>query len=204
MINFKTVNRFHQSGRSMIEMLGVLAIIGVLSVGGIAGYSKAMMKSKTNSTVETMLTIAANVRTLTLRTKNYDNLEKVAIKMKAVPDKILSADKKSLGINDFGGSIGLGAFYNQSFYISMNGLPKEVCVDIAAKDFGNALIYAGTDNFAASTLDTLKTTKLKLANPQCSSSSPYYCLKKIMPPSTAAQACNCSATGGCSVALIMF
>ena len=29
-------------GRSMIEMLGVLAIISVLSVGGIAGYSKAM------------------------------------------------------------------------------------------------------------------------------------------------------------------
>ena len=29
-------------GRSMIEMLGVLAIIGVLSVGGIQGYSKAM------------------------------------------------------------------------------------------------------------------------------------------------------------------
>ncbi len=28
----------------MIEMLGVLAIIGVLSVGGIAGYSKAMEK----------------------------------------------------------------------------------------------------------------------------------------------------------------
>lgn len=31
-----------EKGRSMIEMLGVLAIIGVLSVGGIAGYSKAM------------------------------------------------------------------------------------------------------------------------------------------------------------------
>ena len=27
----------HESGRSMIEMLGVLAIIGVLSVGGIQG-----------------------------------------------------------------------------------------------------------------------------------------------------------------------
>ena len=35
-------------GRSMVEMLGVLAIIGVLSVGGIAGYSKAMMKYKLN------------------------------------------------------------------------------------------------------------------------------------------------------------
>ena len=31
-----------QCGRSMIEMLGVLAIIAVLSVGGIAGYGKAM------------------------------------------------------------------------------------------------------------------------------------------------------------------
>ena len=35
-------------GRSMVEMLGVLAIIGVLSVGAIAGYSKAMFKYKLN------------------------------------------------------------------------------------------------------------------------------------------------------------
>ena len=42
----------YQLGRSMIEMLGVLAIIGVLSVGGIAGYSKAMEKFKINKTVE--------------------------------------------------------------------------------------------------------------------------------------------------------
>lgn len=37
-----------ENGRSMIEMLGVLAIIGVLSVSGIAGYSKAMEKFKRN------------------------------------------------------------------------------------------------------------------------------------------------------------
>lgn len=35
-------NIITQCGRSMIEMLGVLAIIGVLSVGGIQGFSKAM------------------------------------------------------------------------------------------------------------------------------------------------------------------
>ena len=40
------------AGRSMIEMLGVLAIVGVLSVGGIAGYSKAMEKFKVNKTIE--------------------------------------------------------------------------------------------------------------------------------------------------------
>ncbi len=40
------------AGRSMVEMLGVLAIVGVLSVGAIAGYSKAMTKYKLNKAIE--------------------------------------------------------------------------------------------------------------------------------------------------------
>ncbi len=41
-----------QSGRSMVEMLGVLAIIGVLSVGGIAGYKTAMERHITNQVLQ--------------------------------------------------------------------------------------------------------------------------------------------------------
>ena len=41
-----------QSGRSMIEMLGVLAIIGVLSVGGIAGYSLSMRRHRANGVAD--------------------------------------------------------------------------------------------------------------------------------------------------------
>lgn len=37
-----------ERGRSMVEMLGVLAIIGVLSIGGILGYSAAMDRHKAN------------------------------------------------------------------------------------------------------------------------------------------------------------
>lgn len=37
-----------QAGRSMVEMLGVLAVIGVLSVAGIAGYTTAMNKYRAN------------------------------------------------------------------------------------------------------------------------------------------------------------
>ena len=44
--------KFNELGRSMVEMLGVLAIIGVLSVGAIAGYSKAMTKYKLNKQAE--------------------------------------------------------------------------------------------------------------------------------------------------------
>lgn len=41
----------YESGRSMVEMLGTLAIIGVLSIGGIAGYSYGMDKYRANTTM---------------------------------------------------------------------------------------------------------------------------------------------------------
>ena len=41
----------NEFGRSMVEMLGVLAIIGVLSVGGITGYRNAMDRYKANKLI---------------------------------------------------------------------------------------------------------------------------------------------------------
>ena len=60
----KTLYKNEQSGRSMVEMLGVLAIIGVLSVGGIAGYSKAMAKFKLTKAMDQVSTTVTNIRTL--------------------------------------------------------------------------------------------------------------------------------------------
>lgn len=40
----------NETGRSMVEMLGVLAIIGVLSIGGVAGYVLAMHRHMANET----------------------------------------------------------------------------------------------------------------------------------------------------------
>lgn len=51
-------------GRSMIEMLGVLAIIGVLSVGGIAGYSKAMLMWHSNLQRHALASLIANAISL--------------------------------------------------------------------------------------------------------------------------------------------
>ena len=53
-MNFKK----SQSGRSMVEMLGVLAIIGVLSVGGIAGYSLSMRRHRANGVVDLVSKLA--------------------------------------------------------------------------------------------------------------------------------------------------
>jgi type II secretory pathway pseudopilin PulG len=49
-MNFKKLKS--ESGRSMVEMLGVLAIIGVLSVGGIAGYSLSMRRHRANGVID--------------------------------------------------------------------------------------------------------------------------------------------------------
>ena len=62
-------------GRSMIEMLGVLAIIAVLSVGGIAGYSKAMHKWKVNKTIDLVTTIYSNTATTFASSRKEDYLE---------------------------------------------------------------------------------------------------------------------------------
>ena len=43
--------RIFESGRSLVEMLGVLAVIGVLSVGAIAGYRRAIDSQKASATI---------------------------------------------------------------------------------------------------------------------------------------------------------
>ena len=66
-----------QNGRSMVEMLGVLAIIGVLSVGAIAGYQKAMFKHKINKTIQEISLLFQSL--VELDTKNIgENVEIVS------------------------------------------------------------------------------------------------------------------------------
>ena len=60
-------NNKYESGRSMVEMLGTLAIIGVLSIGGIAGYSYGMDKYRCNQTINDIMLMGVDVITQTSR-----------------------------------------------------------------------------------------------------------------------------------------
>jgi len=139
--------KVQQNGRSMIEMLGVLAIIGVLSVGGIAGYSKAMMKYRINKTIEQITLIAGNVRTFFSSQNNYADLSiNVIKKAKLVPDEMWNEDKTSV-VNVFG-----GAFYvhpipvtgqNKKYFgISIYKIPQEACIELATYDWSVVSAYA--------------------------------------------------------------
>ena len=136
-----------QCGRSMIEMLGVLAIIGVLSVGGIAGYSKAMMKFKINKTIQQISEIATNIRTLYAQQNDYDGLNATtATQMGAIPDDLKTSTNRYGSIhitNVFGGELFVygygektGSHNGELFAIGLTGLPKEACVALTTADWG--------------------------------------------------------------------
>lgn len=141
--------RTTQSGRSMIEMLGVLAIIGVLSVGGIAGYSKAMTKYKTNKVKDQVSTIVANIRTLYGQQLSYSGLNnQTAIPMDVIPEEMIVKDGNGKLVNAFNGSVFIGSGSigasvtgvkndQKAFVIEYNGLPRAACVDLATGDWGS-------------------------------------------------------------------
>lgn len=143
--------KINQSGRSMIEMLGVLAIIGVLSVGGIAGYSKAMAKYRTNKVVEQVSMLITNVRTMYAQQQTYVNLDNdLAVEMGVVPEELIVVDgngKVAEGTplrNIFGGRVfidassvdGKDASDKNAFVVTFYGMSRDACIAISTSDWG--------------------------------------------------------------------
>ena len=105
------------TGRSMVEMLGTLAIMGVLSIGGIAGYRYAMDKSRANETIDEL-----NKRAFVYATQVLNN-------------EIQSGEPLSNG--EFGDKTALGydveankSYYPDEFEVTLSNYPSEVCRDI--------------------------------------------------------------------------
>ncbi|MBE6463284.1 MAG: hypothetical protein E7005_05975 [Alphaproteobacteria bacterium] len=154
--------RVNEQGRSMIEMLGVLAIVGVLSVGGIAGYSKAMNKFKTNKVIDQINMISTNIRTLYSSQRNYNGLNnQLAKKAGAVSGDMFSSESNDTITNAFQGKITIltGNHNGQedaAYIIGFDGLPKAACVAAATTDWGGdvgsgfaAMIVSGTGDGSA-------------------------------------------------------
>lgn len=134
----------NESGRSMVEMLGVLAIVGVLSIGGIAGYSKAMAKYKINKTLDQLSMIITNVRTAFGNQSSYEGLTTAnAITYQLVGNDLSLGTADTL-TNAFNGSVTIEAVcgdgddsdYCPSFAITYTNLEKVACGTIASSDWG--------------------------------------------------------------------
>ena len=123
-------------GRSMIEMLGVLAIIGVLSVGGIAGYSKAMETYKINKLKQAITEIVTNTRTL-YASQNPQNKYQSLNKDTAKDAGILTDEMQSI-LRESGDLYISGNYYNsyKTFLIELSWISEKECVALATADWG--------------------------------------------------------------------
>lgn len=169
----KILSRNDQSGRSMVEMLGVLAIIGVLSVGGISGYSKAMAKFKLTKAQDQISMLLMNIRTTFATSPSYAGLtSENAIAYNIAPSDMFVGNATSATElqNAFGGrtyvfscdaaestyACGTDASATkieseQYFSITLDHLGREVCVSLATSDWGtdgliSVQVKGGTDD----------------------------------------------------------
>ena len=132
---------YTQSGRSMVEMLGVLAIIGVLSVGAIAGYSKAMMKYKLNKQAEQISSILDYVNIhldefKRSKTTISTNMIPTLTKLDVIPKEMIRKNTSSKIYDIFGTAIGLQNYninnvdYVFEFRLFINKGQKESCMNL--------------------------------------------------------------------------
>lgn len=156
--------RVNEQGRSMIEMLGVLAIVGVLSVGGIAGYSKAMNKFKTNKAIDQINMVATNVRTLYSSQRTYDGLNnKLAKTVGLIPSEMYDNASDSTITNAFSGSFKIKPAGNNTdgdkaaFTIAIDNVPETSCISIITtewgSDSGSGLVAMRVDSSNSASVD---------------------------------------------------
>lgn len=142
-----------QAGRSMVEMLGVLAIIGVLSVGGISGYSKAMAKFKLTKAQDQITMLLMNIRTAYATSPSYDGLtSKVATSFNIAPSDMVTDSAAGTMNGAFGGAVTVGACDENNapcatvqagantasyFFITMADLGREACLSLSTSDWGS-------------------------------------------------------------------
>ena len=114
-----------ECGRSMVEMLGTLAIIGVLFIGGIAGYSYGMDKYRANQTVNDVMLRAVDVMTQLSQGKDPD-LEPEWGTKGTVYDMIEIQDTT-----------------NNTWGIVVDGVPSRVCQMVGDALKNQATVYVG-------------------------------------------------------------
>ena len=123
-----------ESGRSMVEMLGVLAIIGVLSVGGIAGYTTAMNKHRANQILN-----GASVRAIVVSTQIQRGSETPTL------GEFTEADN-AVGGAKFTGLAAWNKDTDKRFSLTLTGVSTEICAQMKASVGKNSIIKAIADD----------------------------------------------------------
>ena len=201
-----------ESGRSMIEMLGVLAIIGVLSVGGIAGYSQAMNKFKVSKATDQIQTMVQNIRTLYAGQKTYSGLAASAAGNALLYSAGVFTDEIcpdgascSTAMNPYGGTISVASVNdennktNRAFAVLYAGLPPAACVSLASQNWGDS-----TSGLIAVTATSGTGYSIAAKAPDSGATTAVAKTEGDVPMSLAKATAGCGSSGSSSAIIIYY
>lgn len=215
----------NELGRSMIEMIGVIAIGGVLSVGGATGYGTLINRHRINQSIEQISLISSKLSLNGSEGNDYRNLSNyAAYKYNALPKEIISDSCTSDACelrNPFSGSITISAANlgiiesgtssdDQAYTIQYTGLSRKECASLATNNWGNSenssfigLVVGNVSGLATDARNLYQGCEgmsSGLTNNHMAACSRGTTVPVPMPPAIAAQACNCSGNY-CSIVL---
>ena len=113
--------KHNETGRSMVEMLGVLAVVGVLSIGGVAGYRYAVDKMNANEIINELKKRAITV--------SQQRVLGQTLSLAEYGDRALIKGTYSVSpISDYNGNA-------SQFALEVAGVPERVCEMIIDSDW---------------------------------------------------------------------
>lgn len=123
----------HESGRSMIEMLGVLAIMGVITVAAVQMIGAALRSQKRTTVQDEIAQITTGVRQLL---GDYDDFS-------GINNNTIFATIGISNKNPYGGRYALGAnpANPKQFVVSIEGLNTGDCLYFASKAWPDSSDY---------------------------------------------------------------
>lgn len=133
----------NQNGRSMTEMLGVLAIIGILSIGALLGYQYAINQYKSSNTLEEIT--RRNVVLAMQYTRGYD-LDMSEFGDRTYLNYPITCDLKE---EDYG-----------NYSITIENVPDGVCNQIVQSEYPALIVvndeYTNEDNIECQELNKME------------------------------------------------
>ena len=117
----------NESGRSMVEMLGVIAIIGVISVGAITSMSYVDSYFRTSATLMDIEQIARDINDMYSWAADYSGLNMADLCKEKIVQNCVDGSKI---LNRWGGTMtvqSLEQFNHMKFSIVLTQVPQVAC-----------------------------------------------------------------------------
>lgn len=139
-----------EKGLSLIEASMVLALSAIVVSGVMFYYQSASDSNKTQNTVSQVMSVMSAINGLYVGQASYAGLtDEVLLNSSAVPENYKDKTKKKIN-NPFGGELKVAPTTNGGGYIlSLNGVPKSSCVNIASMNLGTSLQGVGVGTISA-------------------------------------------------------